>query len=92
MPSPSAVPIAETVIWCSLALIGVAALVALISPKRFRKLSSRSDTWIDLNKALSGLDKTIDIDHLMMPYARWLGAAAILSVGAIGYFFLQYVS
>jgi len=80
----------ETILWLTLAMISLAGLLALVSPARFRSLSSKSNTWIDSNKALAGFDKKVDVDELIMPHARWLGAVVLAAVGVIGYFLASH--
>ena len=80
----------ETILWLTLAMISFAGLLALLSPARFRSLSTKSNTWVDSNKALAGLDKKVDLDELIMPHTRWLGAVVLAAVGVIGYFLSAY--
>ena len=90
MLSLFAMTAAEMILWITLAMIAVAGLLALVSPAKFRSLSSKSNTWVDSDKVLSGFDKRVDLDALVMPYARWLGAAVLAAVGVIAYMLARY--
>jgi hypothetical protein len=66
-----------------LGLIGVTGLVALVSPRLFESLATSSSRWVDSQKLLSVLDKRIDIDHLVLPHCRILGALVVVSVAVL---------
>ncbi|MBC7821027.1 MAG: hypothetical protein IAG10_29430 [Planctomycetaceae bacterium] len=69
--------------WILLALAGVIGLVALVSPKTFRSLAEFGGRGLDSDKWLAQLDKRIDVDRLVLPYSRWLGAAVITAVAIL---------
>ena len=74
---------AEPAMWAFLATVGLAGLIALVSPRWFTQLSARSNQWVDTSRALAWLDKRIDVDPFLAPYTRWLGGAALVSVSAL---------
>ena len=66
-----------------LAILGAIGLLALISPRLFESVSSSSSRWVDSQKLLSILDKRVDIDHLVLPHCRLLGALVVVSVAVL---------
>jgi hypothetical protein len=54
--------------------------VALVSPKSFRSLADYGGRWLDSEKLIAQLDKRVDVDRLVLPYSRWLGAAVVATV------------
>lgn len=66
-----------------LGVIGLTGLLALISPRLFESVATSSSRWVDSQKLLAVLDKRIDIDHLVLPYCRILGALVVVSVAVL---------
>lgn len=64
-------------VWCSLGLLGLVGFVALVSPTRFAAIATRGNTWVDSQKFLAVLDRKVDVDHLVLPFSRWLGLAVL---------------
>lgn len=73
--------------WTLLGLAGIIGLVALLSPRTFRSFAEYGGRWLDSEKLLAQLDKRIDVDRLVLPYSRWLGAAVVAAVAIIGFRF-----
>lgn len=69
--------------WFLLAAAGLIGLVALVSPKTFRSLAELGGRWLDSEKLIAQLDKRIDVDRLVLPYSRWLGAAVVAAVAIL---------
>ena len=69
--------------WILLALAGLVGLVALVSPKTFRSVAEFGGRWLDSEKLLAKLDRKIDVDRLVMPYSRWLGAAVVAAIAIL---------
>lgn len=67
----------------SLAAITFPASLALVSPAMFRRLAGRANRWVDTSAIVNRLDRSIDIDARVLPYSRLLGAAVLVSVGAL---------
>lgn len=73
----------ENSTWFLLASAGLLGLVALASPKTFQSLAQQSGRWLDSGKLLAHLDKRVDVDRLVLPYSRFLGAAVIVTVAIL---------
>ena len=69
--------------WILLASTGVIGLVALVSPKTFQRVAQIGGTWFDSGKMLAQLDKPIDLDRLVLPHSRLLGAVVLASVAIL---------
>jgi hypothetical protein len=69
--------------WVLLGCAGIVGFVALVSPKTFRSLADLGGRWLDSEKLLARLDKRIDIDRMVLPYSRWLGAAVLATVAIL---------
>jgi hypothetical protein len=80
----------QSILWGTLAFLGLIGLIAIVSPRRFEKLATRSGKWVDTNKLAEVLDKRVDIDHYVLPFSRLLGVAVILSVAVLSYVVLRY--
>ena len=75
-------------IWepCSLILLGAAGifgLVALVSPQSFKRMAEFGGRWLDSSKITAQLDRRIDVDRLVLPHSRMLGAAVLASVAIL---------
>lgn len=81
--NPILLPFWETCFWSLLAMAGLLALVALVSPATFRSLAEFGGRWRDSSKLLERLDKPIDVDRLVLPYSRALGAAVIATIAIL---------
>ena len=69
--------------WVFLASVGVAGLVALVSPKAFQRVAEIGGLWLDSNKVLARLDKPIHVDRLVLPHSRLLGATVLAAVAVL---------
>jgi hypothetical protein len=72
-----------TCFWVLLVSVGLLALIALFSPSAFRSLANFGGRWLDSGKWLARLDKQIDVDRLVLPYSRYLGAAVIATIAIL---------
>lgn len=70
--------------WSLVAVAGLPALIALVNPGLFARLDSRGNKWFDSAKMLAVLDKRVDIDHVLLPFSRLLGGAAVSALLALG--------
>jgi hypothetical protein len=73
-----------------LAIIGVFGLIAVLSPRRFAVLATRSGRWVDTNKIAEVFDKRIDVDRYVLPFSRLLGVAVLVSVAVLAYVLVHY--
>ncbi len=53
----------QATLWTALGLFACIGVVAIISPRLFGVLATRSGRWIDTNKLFEVFDKRFDIDH-----------------------------
>lgn len=72
------------VFWLLLAVAGLPALIALVNPRLFARLDSTGNQWFDSAKVLALLDRRVDVDHLLLPFSRLLGAAAVAALATLG--------
>ncbi len=78
-----ATPYVAPVIWMALGGLGALGLLALVSPSRFAAVASRGSRWVDTESLLHALDRRVEVDSVVLPYSRWLGAAVLLAVGLL---------
>lgn len=71
--------------WILLVGAGVLRLVALVSPRTFQRVAEIGGLWLDSNKVLARLDKPIQVDKLVLPHSRLLGAAVLAAVAILGF-------
>ncbi len=69
--------------WILLAFAGVIGLVAVVSPKTFQCVAEFGGAWFDSSKMLERLDKPIDVDRIVLPHSRLLGAAVLAAVAML---------
>ena len=69
--------------WILLVSAGVVGLVALVSPKTFRRVAECGGAWCDSSKVLARLDKPIDVDAMVLPHSRLLGASVLAAVAVL---------
>lgn len=75
-------------IWVVLPMLVAVAglgLLAVVSPKRFARLSQKSSQWVDTNKLVEKLDEPINIDSIVLRYSRVFGAAVIAACIFLAY-------
>jgi len=72
-------------VWASLGALAFVGLLAIVSPSKFSALSSRGSRWVDTSKVLAQLDRRVDVDQYILPYARFLGVAVLASVAFLGW-------
>ena len=77
------------VFWVALGFVALTGTVAVVSPKRFAALATRSNTWVDTNKLLEVFDRRVDVDHLVLPFSRVLGLAVLFAVGLLAFLYWQ---
>ena len=70
-------------VWATLGIIAALGLLALVSPTRFAAVATRGNQWVDSAKYLEVLDRKVDVDQLVLPFSRWLGAAVLASVALL---------
>ena len=78
------------VVWCLMGVFAGLGFVALTNPRLFASMAVRGGRWVDTSKAVAKLDQRINIDEFVLPHARWLGAAVLASVGALGFVLLRF--
>jgi len=74
---------AAPVLWFALGFLGLTGLVAVVSPKRFAALATRSNTWVDTDKLFEVFDRRVDVDRIVLPFSRVLGIAVLFAVGLL---------
>jgi len=62
-----------------LVLCAVAGLLAVFSPRLFRRAVDVANRRVDSNRLLALFDRQYDIDRYLLPHARLLGALVLLS-------------
>ncbi len=72
-------------LWSTLALVGGAGLVALVSPARFAALASLGGRWYDTDRFFSMFNRRVDVDRAVQPYTRQLGAAVLVAVAVFAW-------
>ena len=63
----------------------VLAIVAIISPRAFTRLSTIGGYWIDTSRFFSRLDARVDVDNRILPHCRLLGASVLGSLGLLSF-------
>jgi hypothetical protein len=74
--------------WTVLALLSVLGAMALLSPRLFAAFAMRGGHWVDAESYLNKLNTQIEIDSLVLPHSRWLGAATLAAVATFGWILL----
>ena len=80
----------EAIVWSALGAVGALGLLAMLSPGRFSAISARGSHWVDTNRLLAQLDKRIEVDHYILPHARLLGLAVVVSAAILAWTFARY--
>ena len=62
-----------------LGLCAAAGLLAVLSPRLFRRAVEVANRRFDSNRLLALFDRQYDIDRFLLPHARLLGALVVLS-------------
>ncbi len=62
-----------------LAVAGFFGLLAIVSPKWFITLATKSNVWIDTSKFGEFIDKPIDLDTMVLRHCRAFGAILLAS-------------
>jgi len=89
MNTPSVYPMqCESFVWTLLAIAGIFALTAILSPRLFSTLNAWSSTWIDIDRFANKLDKRIDIDPRFAVHSRPLGALTVVAAVVLAGFFI----
>jgi hypothetical protein len=71
--------------WTVLALLSVLGGLALVSPRLFTALALRGGRWVETEPYLNKLNTRVEIDALVLPHSRWLGAATLAAVATLGW-------
>ncbi len=66
-----------------LGVSGIAGLVAVVSPQRFKVIVERSGRWIDTNKIVARLDKPVNVDQHVLRHTRVFGAVVLAAVAVL---------
>ena len=74
--------------WTVLAMLAVLGILALVSPRLFTTLALRGGRWVETEQYLNKLNSRIEIDELVLPHSRWLGAATLAAVATLGWLLL----
>jgi len=85
LPLASELRFVEPLIWFLLAATGAIGLLAIISPRLFRAVSTHGSKWVDSAKFFSFFDKRFDVDGPLLQHSRVLGAAVVMAVLFLGY-------
>ena len=72
-----------------LGLLGVLGLLALCSPRWFTAIATGSSRWIDTEKLLAPLNKSIVIDQYVLPHCRILGLAVLVATALLTAVYIQ---
>ena len=75
----------QWLIWPLLALFGVLGVVAVVSPRHFEKLATRSSKWVDTSQLATALDKTVDVDQHVLRHGRLFGLLVLLASLVLAY-------
>jgi hypothetical protein len=78
------------VAWTLLALLAVLGALALISPRLFTTLALRGGHWVETESYLNKLNTRVEIDQLILPHSRWLGAATLAAVATLGWLLMGW--
>lgn len=70
----------QLVVLASLGLVGVAGLLALLSPRFFSRLAQWGGLWIETDKYTDLLSRRIEIDHHVLRHGRLFGAVVMAVV------------
>jgi hypothetical protein len=84
-PLFSAMQILEPALWALLCVFGLLGALALFSPRHFHRVATEGSRWIDTDRILAWLDRRYDVDSLVLPFSRVLGALVIASVIVLGW-------
>ena len=79
---------ANTAFAVFLVLSGILGILAMVSPKFFQALATRSTRWIDTERYLAVLDRRVDVDAYVLQHCRVLGALVMVSVSVLGYLWI----
>lgn len=77
----------QTLLFASLGIVGLAGLLALISPRLFATVATSSSRWINTRRFLDYFDRQVNVDRLILPHSRLLGGLVLASVAILGYVF-----
>ncbi len=80
----------HAILWATLVVLIGVSLIAIVSPRRFAMLATRSGRWVDTNKIVEVFDKRIDIDQYVLPFSRLLGIAVLASLAVLSYVLVHY--
>ncbi len=76
----------QSFVWTLVGIAASFALVAILSPRLFAKLSEWASVWIDIDRLAKKADTRVDIDHRVIPHCRLLGAMTIVATGSLASF------
>ncbi len=73
----------QLVVLASLGLVGVAGLLALLSPRFFSRLAYWGGLWVDTDKYADMLNNRVQIDHHVLRHCRLFGGVVMTVVFVI---------
>jgi hypothetical protein len=73
----------KPLLWALLAVFGGLGILALVSPRHFTHVATEGSRWIDTDRILAWFDRSYDVDRLVLPFSRLLGALVVASVAVL---------
>ena len=77
------VPSWKPIAYGCFALAGFFGLLAIVSPKWFITLATKSNVWIDTSKFGEFIDKPIDLDTMVRRHRRAFGVSLLASAAVV---------
>jgi len=74
------------VVWTLLGIVGASGLLAVLSPRRFSWLATRSSVWFESERLLKKLDRRIEIDSYVLRDCRLFGVLVVAAAAVIAAF------
>ena len=81
---------ANPLFFCLLGVGAVSGIVALASPRLFCRIAAVCNRSIDTDRILASLDRSVNIDRVVIKHLRLLGAAAVASVLYLTFLYSRY--
>ncbi len=77
------VPSWKPIAYGCLGFAGLLGLLAIVRPKWFITLATKSNVWIDTSKFGEFIDKSIDLDTMILRHSRAFGAILLTSAAVV---------
>jgi hypothetical protein len=74
------------VVWTLLGIVGASGLLAVLSPRLFSWLATRSSVWYESEGLLKKLDRRIEIDSYVLRHCRLFGVLVVAAAAVIAAF------